>query len=203
MMRKTAIFGTGGFGREVLECVLDCGTPPQNVVFVVDDAYYKEEQVLGFKVLRLSELSVDYKVVLAVGDPAARRGVVDRMPDWVEYKTIIHPSARVSRWARIDTGGIIMGGCVVTVGVVILPHVHLNLNTTVGHGVLIESFVTVSPGVNISGEVWIGELSYIGTNAAIREGINVCNKTTVGMGAVVVADISEPGVYVGNPARLK
>jgi serine acetyltransferase len=28
-----------------------------------------------------------------------------------------------------------------------------------------------------------------------------CNDVTIGMGAVVVKDITEPGIYVGNPAR--
>jgi acetyltransferase-like isoleucine patch superfamily enzyme len=47
----------------------------------------------------------------------------------------------------------------------------------------------------------IGDGVSIGTNATILP-ISICNRVVVGAGAVVTKDISEPGIYVGNPARL-
>jgi acetyltransferase-like isoleucine patch superfamily enzyme len=32
--------------------------------------------------------------------------------------------------------------------------------------------------------------------------VRICGGTVIGAGAVVTKDIDEPGVYVGNPARL-
>jgi len=41
----------------------------------------------------------------------------------------------------------------------------------------------------------------IGTNATILP-VTICDQVVIGAGAVVTKDISEPGIYAGNPARL-
>ncbi len=47
----------------------------------------------------------------------------------------------------------------------------------------------------------IGNEVSIGTNATILP-VTICDRVVVGAGAVVTKDITEPGIYVGNPARL-
>jgi acetyltransferase-like isoleucine patch superfamily enzyme len=46
----------------------------------------------------------------------------------------------------------------------------------------------------------VGNNVVIGTNVTMLP-VNVCNDVVIGAGAVVVRDITESGVYVGNPAR--
>ncbi len=48
----------------------------------------------------------------------------------------------------------------------------------------------------------IGNGVSIGTNATILP-VTICDGTVIGAGAVVTKDITEPGIYVGNPARLR
>jgi acetyltransferase-like isoleucine patch superfamily enzyme len=47
----------------------------------------------------------------------------------------------------------------------------------------------------------IGDGVSIGTNATILP-VRICGRVVVGAGAVVTKDLLEPGVYVGNPARM-
>jgi acetyltransferase-like isoleucine patch superfamily enzyme len=47
----------------------------------------------------------------------------------------------------------------------------------------------------------IGNRVSVGTNATILP-VTICDRVVVGAGAVVTKDITEPGIYVGNPARL-
>jgi acetyltransferase-like isoleucine patch superfamily enzyme len=47
----------------------------------------------------------------------------------------------------------------------------------------------------------IGNRVSIGTNSTILP-VSICDDVVVGAGAVVTRDITEPGFYVGNPARL-
>jgi acetyltransferase-like isoleucine patch superfamily enzyme len=47
----------------------------------------------------------------------------------------------------------------------------------------------------------IGNEVSIGTNATIMP-VTICDQVVIGAGAVVTKDITRPGVYVGNPARL-
>ena len=46
----------------------------------------------------------------------------------------------------------------------------------------------------------IGDNVLIGSNATILP-VDICSNVTIGAGAVVTKDITQPGTYVGNPAR--
>jgi acetyltransferase-like isoleucine patch superfamily enzyme len=48
----------------------------------------------------------------------------------------------------------------------------------------------------------LGNRVSIGSNATILP-VSICDDVVIGAGAVVTKDITQPGVYVGNPARLK
>ena len=54
-------------------------------------------------------------------------------------------------------------------------------------------------------EMWksttIGNKVSIGSNATILP-VSICDNAVIGAGAVVTRDITEPGIYAGNPARL-
>jgi acetyltransferase-like isoleucine patch superfamily enzyme len=62
-------------------------------------------------------------------------------------------------------------------------------------------FFTTAPAANISGNFHFGDCVYFGTNSAIRPGVKICDNVTIGMGGVVVKDITEEGVYIGNPLK--
>ena len=46
----------------------------------------------------------------------------------------------------------------------------------------------------------IGKRCRIGSNVTLLP-VKICDDVTIGAGSVVTKDISEPGIYVGNPAR--
>ena len=54
-------------------------------------------------------------------------------------------------------------------------------------------------------ELWgatrLGDHVSVGTNATLMP-VNVCDHVVIGAGAVVTTDITKPGIYAGNPARL-
>lgn len=47
----------------------------------------------------------------------------------------------------------------------------------------------------------VGSHVSVGTNATILP-VSICDHVVIGAGAVVTKDVTEPGVYAGNPARL-
>jgi len=78
----------------------------------------------------------------------------------------------------------------------------------IGHGVMFIND-TFSDGGPAGGDAskWkstrIGNRVSIGSNATMLP-VTVCDDVVIGAGAVVTKDITEPGTYVGNPAkRLK
>jgi acetyltransferase-like isoleucine patch superfamily enzyme len=47
----------------------------------------------------------------------------------------------------------------------------------------------------------VGNHVSIGTNATVLP-VDICDHVVIGAGSVVTKDITEPGIYAGNPARL-
>ena len=75
----------------------------------------------------------------------------------------------------------------------------------ISHGAMFINDPFVTGGPAGEPELWrstkIGDRVSIGTNATILP-VNICDRAVIGAGAVVTKDITEPGFYVGNPARL-
>lgn len=204
--KKICIWGTGGFGREVLCLITDVfrakgEDTAGKVFFIVDDEFYTESRIMGIEVLRRSDLdSSIHAVSVAIGEPAKRKAVVESLPAETEFPILIHPAAVISDWVKFTEGAVITAGVIATCNIKIGKHAHLNLHTTIGHDCMIGDYFTTAPGVNISGSCEIGNNVYIGTNASVKQGIRICDDVTIGMGAVVVKNIEEPGTYIGNPA---
>lgn len=205
--KKICIFGTGGFGREVLCCLIDAIAHTNQKIeelacFMVSDEDFKDNMVMGLEVLPQSKLNTElHEVVVAIGDPHTRKKVVESLPAETKFATIIHPSAVMSKWVEIGEGSIITAGTILTCNIKIGKHAHLNLHTTVGHDCIIGDYFTTAPAANISGSCHFGNCVYFGTNASVRQGIKICDNVTIGMGGVVVKDITEAGVYIGNPLK--
>lgn len=76
----------------------------------------------------------------------------------------------------------------------------------IGHGVMFinDAFAVGGPARGRR-ELWqsttIGDRVSIGSNATIMP-VRICDDVVIGAGAVVTRDVTEPGFYVGNPARL-
>ena len=76
----------------------------------------------------------------------------------------------------------------------------------VGHGVMFvnDRFADGRPAQGDSSK-WEGTVLEnrisLGSNATILP-VEICSDVVVGAGSVVTKDITEPGIYAGNPARL-
>lgn len=86
----------------------------------------------------------------------------------------------------------------------ICSKVSIGKDCFIGHGVMFvnDKFVDRKLSKDFL-STNIGNKVYIGSNATILP-ISICDDVVVGAGAVVTKNITEPGTYVGNPAkRLK
>ncbi|MCH7549322.1 MAG: N-acetyltransferase [Candidatus Krumholzibacteriota bacterium] len=76
----------------------------------------------------------------------------------------------------------------------------------VAHGVMfINDMFQIGGPATGQEELWkrtnIGNKVSIGSNATILP-VTICDNVVIGAGAVVTKDITEPGIYAGNPARF-
>ena len=205
--KKLCIVGTGGFATDVLCCwadiVASSNLPLESTAcFMVKDTPPHGATLLGVELIGQSDFDPTlYEVIVAIGDCAIRKKVVSELPTNTTYATLVHPSAVVSKWVTLGAGTVVTAGSILTANIRIGNHAHLNPNTTIGHDCVIDDFFTAAPGANIGGNCTVGECVYFGANSASRQGTTIVAHTMIGMGAVVVKDILESGVYAGNPAK--
>mgnify|MGYP003310641021 CR=1 FL=1 len=161
----------------------------------------------------LQQLKEDYKNI--TGEEA---------PIWkIFLRRKISPAMHFLFWFRIrqkykKRGGYIFNRVLKNVG--IKYGFDIPYETEIGGGLKIShpGFVVINPktiigkNCHIVGGVVIGKKKgkapvigdnvHIGANATIIGGIKIGNNSVIGAGAVVVKDVPENAVVVGNPARV-
>ncbi len=71
----------------------------------------------------------------------------------------------------------------------------------IGHNCIIGKNTFIAPGVLLGGSNEIGDNCYIWQGVITRSVISICNNVIIGAGSLVLHDITEPGIYYGNPAK--
>jgi acetyltransferase EpsM len=54
----------------------------------------------------------------------------------------------------------------------------------------------------VGGNVTLGCGAHVGTNATIRENVNIGDFSLIGSGSVVLKDVPKNAIVVGNPATI-
>lgn len=117
----------------------------------------------------------------------------------IDDESFIGPFVEIQKGARIGKR------CRIQSHAFICELVTIGDDCFISHGAMFinDSFVTGGPAGRA--DLWrstiLGNHVSIGTNATILP-VNICDRAVIGAGAVVTKDITEPGFYVGNPARL-
>ena len=203
------IYGSGGLGREVLDIAKEINgfsDTWDKIVFINDNK--KQDIVNGANVFTFDEFAAAYnaddaKIVIAVGEPKIRQVLREKSAmNGYSLQTLIHPTAFVGGETQLGDGVIVQFGCFVSCNVIIGDNVLLQPNSCVGHDSVIGADAVISSCVAISGTCTIGERAYIGVSAPVKENITIGADSIVGMGSVVIRDIPEKVIALGNPARV-
>lgn len=205
-MEDVVIIGAGGLGREVEEWIDDINTVSprfRTVGFVDDDPAKANQRFHDLPVLGNVDWLRDHPLaaVVAVGNPAAKRKVVERLGER-HYPSIVHPDAVIGRYVEIGEGAIVCPGVIVTTDVRLGRFVALNFDLTVGHDATVGHYVTLAPGVHLSGYTTIGDGCDLGAGVVVTPAIEVGAWSIVGAGAVVTSTLPPNCTAVGIPARV-
>lgn len=211
-MHLFAVFGVGGFGREVMPAAqhsvaqrvdfAHCET-----VFVVDTP--SETQVNGHRVISTERFLADPRsrhFNVAVADSAHRQRIAEQLMAGGARPFEVRASQHVALDCNeVGEGAILCPFTTITSNARIGRFFHLNIYGYVAHDCVIGDFVTFAPAVRCNGRVVIEDHAYIGTGAVIREGADerpvvIGRGAVVGMGAVVTRSVAAGQTVVGNPA---
>lgn len=208
-MKKIAILGAGGFGREVKTIIDAINKVNLTYDFIgfFDDGIEKGLLVNNYDVLGgisdINKYDEDLSIVVCIADPKIKKKVISKINNsHIDFPSIIHPKASITdEFVIIGNGCIICEGTIITCNIEIKDFIILNLMCTVGHDTVIEDYCSFMPSVNISGEVKIEQGVYVGTGAKIINLLDIGENTIVGAGAVVSKSLPANCTAVGIPAK--
>lgn len=194
--------------RENQGRVPGCGESMEFLGFLDNDASKKGTDFYGYPVFGGFEVLDDFSgddvhvVNIITGTTTIRyettREIVRR---GFPLANLIYPSVDI-RMAHIGVGNYIQEAVQIQAEVSIGNNSSIHMGTLVGHETTIGDSTFIAHAVSISGEVEIGDGVTIGTNSTILPRVKVGNWATIGAGAVVIKDVPDFAVVVGNPAKV-
>jgi len=206
LKKKILLIGGGGHCRACIDVI------EQENVFEIAGIIDKKEkigdEIFGYKIIdcddNLSKYTgFSYALITAgfVNSDQVRVKLYIMVSQIFSMPKIISPNAFVSRHTDILKGTIVMHHAMINANAVIGENCIINSKALIEHDATIADNCHISTGAIINGGCKIGERVFIGSNSVVKQGIIITDDVIVGMGSVVTKDITESGVYWGNPAR--
>jgi sugar O-acyltransferase (sialic acid O-acetyltransferase NeuD family) len=205
-MKRLAILGASGHGKVVAEIAELSGWT--EIVFF-DDAWPTITQngpwpVAGNSQDLESAASQFEGIIVAIGNNATRLTKSKEIrTKGLSLITLIHPKAIVSHYATIDDGSVVMAGAVINPFTKIGLAAIINTSATIDHDCMIQDGVHVSPGAHLAGAVSVGECTWIGIGASIKQYISIGKNTVIGAGSVIVKNIPDGQTVIGVPGKSR
>ncbi|AZP33172.1 acetyltransferase [Cronobacter sakazakii] len=199
---KLGIYGAGGLGREVLmlaRAINQC-TSRWSEIFFIDDVTDAQE-VYGAAVVRFDARPAECEVAIAIGEPALRQRLAQKLAGNAPLATLIHPNVDVPSQSEIRAGAILCDGALISCGVTIGENVLIQPRACVGHDCVIGAYSVVSSLVALAGHCVVGKRVFIGMNSCVKEQTRIGDDAIVGMGSAVFSDVADATIVLGNPAR--
>ncbi len=207
-MRNLILLGGGGHARSVIDVIESASD--YRIQGIIDRKERVGHRVLNYSIVDSDEniekwVQSDQDFLITVGqiESTAVRTRLDKQLSEAKGRlaTLTSPLARVSLYATVGEGAVVMHFALVNANAQVGRNVIINTRATVEHDAIVGDFSHISTGAILNGGVAVGQQVFIGSHATIQQGIVVADNVIIGAHTYVNQDITEPGVYVGVPAR--
>lgn len=209
-MKDIAIYGAGGFGREVacLINLINRDKPAWNLIGFYDD----NEELIGTnneygKVIggidQLNAYNAELAVAIAIGNPVIVKKIVENISNMnVTFPNLIAPDVVLmdKNNYSLGQGNIICSKCWISCNVHFGNFNILNVGVMVGHDAFFGNYNSLMPCVNISGEVTVGDENFFGVSSVVLQQKRIGNKTVIGGNSMIIKNTKDGRTYIGNPA---
>lgn len=208
-MKDIAIFGAGGFGREVFLLLqrLNKVKIQWNILGFYDDNPFVSFggskipiNYLG-TLNDLNKIKNSLAIVIALGNPTNIKNVTKNIsnkniyfPNIIALDSVIYDDE-----LKIGYGNIITSGCIFTDNITIGNFNVFNLKTSVGHDVKIGNCNVFNPNSAISGNVIIGNNNFFGLNSSVVQDKKIGSDNKIGAATLILRNINDDEFYFGVP----
>lgn len=209
-MKDIAIFGAGGFGREVacLINLINKEKPTWNLIGFFDDdpdlkGKHNEYGIILGGVDVLNAWEKPLSVLMAIGSGRTVKKVVGKITNnKVEYPNLLYKVnySDINNFS-IGKGNIVISStfsCAVKVG----DFNVMNSSVVFGHDAQVGNYNTFMPAVRISGEVEVGDECFFGVGSIVIQQIKMKDNVSLGAGSVLMRKPKPGNLYIGVPATI-
>lgn len=203
LKKPVAVVGYSGHSYVIIDILLNAG----RIVTAYCDSSEKEKNpyhlnYLGTEMAVLDTLR-SYDYFIGVGHNGIRRKVQEALISILGQPiNAIHPTAVVSASVEMKHGVMISANATLNPLVTLGHGVICNTSCSIDHECTIDDFAHVGPGAVLCGNVRIGAGTFVGANAVVKQGVSIGKNVTIGAGTVVIRDIPDNTIVVGNPQRV-
>lgn len=210
-MKEIAIYGFGGFGREVACLIrkINEQQPRWKFIGYFDDGHAAGERNTYGEVLggmeTLNGWPRELDVAFAIGSaPVLRRLTARVVNPRVGFPNLIAPDVlffdRDS--VAMGRGNLLTFGCRLSCGVTLGDFNILNGCVSLGHEASLGDCNVLFPETRLSGEVRVGDGNFFGARSFVMQGVRIGCDTRIGAGSFVLRRTRDGNLYAGNPATI-
>jgi sugar O-acyltransferase (sialic acid O-acetyltransferase NeuD family) len=209
-MARVVIFGAGDIAR-LAHVYFTRDSAHDVVAFAVDREFRKADTLCGLPVIDFEDVTDRFPasenamfIALSYGRMNRNRAAKYLRARELGYPLVSYVSSKCTFLTDHPVGD----NCFILEDNTIQPFVTIGNNVTmwsgnhIGHDSVVEDHCFIASQVVVSGHVRVGEYSFIGVNATLRNGITLAPQTLVGAGAVIMKDTIAKGVYLAPRAEL-
>lgn len=210
MVSKLILIGGGGHCHACIDVIES--TKKFGIIGVLDTKDKLGQFVLDYSIIGTDEdlpklINRDTWFLITLGHIksfALRRKIYENLESLgANIATVISENALVSKYSSIGRGTVIMHRATIGAGSKIGQNCIINTNANIEHDTIVGNDVHVSTHAVVNGNCELKNGVFIGSNTTIFHGISIENDTVVGAGSLVTKNITEKGIYYGNPLSKK
>lgn len=211
-MKDIAIFGAGGFGKEIACLIKRINKQQPNkwnfIGFFDDDEGIwgiKNEygEVLGGKDY-LNSWNKELALVITIGNPQVLHKIVEGITNQnIFYPNLIDPTVDFldSENVRMGKGNVICAKSFISCNVEMGDFNLYNVGDAIGHDACIGNYNVIMPNVNISGGVKIGNENMLGVKSTVLQYLKIGNQVKLGANSLLMKNAKDGLLYIGTPAK--
>ena len=199
-MKNIVIIGAGDLGKEIVWLIEDINkiSPTYLIIgFLDDDREKTGKEFYGYKVLggteKLKELSekIPLRAVIAIQDGTVRKRIVEENSDFLNWESIIHPTAVIASTSSVGKGSILFPQVTISVDSKLGDFGLYYIHSTICNDCNIGDYVSFMSGASVSEHAIIGDECFLAAGSCVYPHKKLGKKSEVAVAAVVQKDYKE------------